>query len=152
MRQMFTFPWKESLDIISSQRGSEVGMEPVHFRVDGAPTDSPLVTKALVRAADRLAVTNKVLAHVIGVSEPTLSRLRNGTYPLEEGQKAFELAVLFIRLYRSLDAVIGGDDKVASAWLSNPNTALGGVPLELIQSVSGLINVIQYLDARRGII
>ena len=64
----------------------------------------------------------------------------------------FELAVMFVRLYRSLDAVVGGDDNVARQWLVNPNTALEAAPLELIQSVSGLANVIQYLDARRAVV
>lgn len=62
------------------------------------------------------------------------------------------MAVAFIRLYRSLDAIVGGDDLVAATWLKNQNTALAGRPIELIESVSGLTNVIQYLDARRAII
>jgi hypothetical protein len=119
---------------------------------DLAATDSTLVTKATLRAADRLNLTNKVLAKVIGVSEATVSRMRKGDYGLDQGQKPFELAVLFVRLYRSLDAVVGGDDAVASKWLVNANTALRGTPLELIQSASGLANVIQYLDARRAVI
>jgi uncharacterized protein (DUF2384 family) len=117
-----------------------------------AASDSPIVTKAVLRAADRLNVTNKVLARIIGVSEATVSRMKKGDYPLQAGTKPFELAVLFVRLYRSLDAVVGGDDRVAGAWLSNPNVALQDRPLELIQSVSGLTDVIQYLDSRRAVI
>jgi hypothetical protein len=47
---------------------------------------------------------------------------------------------------------MAGDDAVAADWLRNKNTALNGVPLELIQSVSGLVDVIAYLDARRAIV
>jgi transcriptional regulator with XRE-family HTH domain len=110
------------------------------------------VTKAAIRAADRLGINSKALAGVIGVSEATVSRMRNGKHALEAGGKPFELAVLLVRLYRSLDSLIGGDDIAARAWLSNTNTALGAAPLELIQSVSGLMNVIQYLDARRAVV
>jgi hypothetical protein len=78
--------------------------------------------------------------------------MRKGDFSLETAQKPFELAIMFVRLYRSLDAVVGGDDAVASQWLANANTALEGTPLDLIQSVSGLTNVIQYLDARRAVI
>jgi uncharacterized protein (DUF2384 family) len=117
-----------------------------------AASDSPIVTKAVLRAADRLNVTNKVLARIIGVSEATVSRMKKGDYPLQAGTKPFELAVLFVRLYRSLDAVVGGDERVAGAWLSNPNVALQDRPLDLIQSVSGLTDVIQYLDSRRAVI
>ena len=35
--------------------------------------------------------------------------------------KSFELALLFIRLFRSLDAIVGGDEAVARAWLRNEN-------------------------------
>jgi hypothetical protein len=117
----------------------------------GELSEAAVVTKAALRAADRLALTNKVLARVIGVSEATVSRMRAGAYRLERGQKSFELAVLLARLYRSLDAVVGGDDAVAAAWLKNVNAALDGVPLALIQSVTGLVNVIAYLDARRAV-
>lgn len=106
-----------------------------------------VVTKATLRAATLLGLTNKLLATVIGVSEATVSRMRRGDYVLQCGQKSFELAVLFVRLYRSLDAIVGGDDAVAGSWLNNQNTVLDAKPLALIQTVPGLINVIQYLDA-----
>jgi len=117
-----------------------------------AISDAALVAKAAIRAADRLALKNKVLARIIGVSEASVTRMKQGDYPLEPGQKPFELAVLFVRLYRSLDSVIGGDDAVASSWLNNPNTALSGKPVDLIQTVAGLTNVIQYLDSRRAVV
>ena len=78
--------------------------------------------------------------------------MRNKVLFLERGDKPFELAILFVRLYRSLDSIMSGDDAVAADWLRNKNTALNGVPLELIQSVSGLVDVIAYLDARRAIV
>jgi hypothetical protein len=121
-----------------------------HAHLDPAVSDSSLVTKALVRAAERLNVKNNVLSRIIGVSEPTVSRMTKGQYQLESGKKPFQLAVLFIRLYRSLDALIGGDDGVSAKWLASPNTALDGTPVELIQSVLGLMNVVNYLDARRA--
>ena len=101
-------------------------------------SDSRLIAKSVVRAAEKLEVSNRVLARIIGVSDASVSRMKKGDYPLEAGQKPFQLAVLFIRLYRSLDALTGGDDEVSAKWLSNPNTALNGAPIALIQSVSGL--------------
>src|SRR5688572_5580246 len=111
-------------------------------------SDAAIVTKAALRAADILQIKDKQLARIIGVSPATVSRMRNSQHPLDKDQKPFELAVLFIRLYRSLDAIAGGDDAVARAWIANRNTVLGDAPIELIQSVSGLTNAIQYLDAR----
>lgn len=111
----------------------------------------PTVTKAVLRAAQRLGLSNKIIGGIVGLSEATISRMGSGAYTLATDAKPFELAVLFVRLYRSLDAITGGDDDVARAWLRNDNTALGGAPLTLVQSVPGLFNVIAYLDARRAV-
>jgi hypothetical protein len=124
----------------------------IRTRPDPLVSDAALVTKAALRAADRLGLTSRSLARIIGVSEATVSRMRSGDHSLAAAEKPFELAVLFIRLYRSLDAIVAGDDAVAAAWLAGDNDALGATPLALIQSVSGLVNVIAYLDARRAVV
>ena len=117
-----------------------------------AATAPAVVTKAALRAAERLALSNRLLAEVLGVSEATVSRMGAGTYQLAPASKPFELAVLFVRLFRSLDAIVGGDAAVARAWLRNENTVLGATPLSLIASVSGLVNVVAYLDTRRAVV
>lgn len=111
-----------------------------------------MLTKAVLRAAAQLDMSGKALAAVIGVSEATLSRMRSGEHVLTRKDKPFELGVLFVRLFRSLDAIVGGDQTVARTWLTAHNTALSGTPLALIQTVSGLMNVINYLDARRAVV
>lgn len=115
-------------------------------------TEGAVVTKAVLSAAGRLAVPNKVLAAVIGLSEASVSRMGSGAYTLAPGDKSFDLAVLFVRLFRALDAIVHGDERVARAWLRNENTALGGQPLALIQSVPGLVHAVSYLDARRALV
>jgi hypothetical protein len=110
-----------------------------------------VVTKAVVRAAERLDVSNRLLAAVLGLSEATVSRMGTGSYELVAATKPLELAVLLLRLFRSLDGITGGDAAVARAWLRNENTALGAAPITLIDSVQGLVNVVAYLDARRAL-
>ena len=117
-----------------------------------AVSEAAVLTKAALRAAERLAVNNRTLAAIVGVSEPSVSRMKKGDYALAPGQKAFELGVLFVRLYRSLDAIVSGDDEVARRWLRNPNVAPGKVPIDMIQTVAGLTDVIRYLDARRALV
>ena len=112
--------------------------------------DGAVVTKAALRAAAHLGLSNRSLARVIGVSEATVSRMGAGTYVLKTEDKAFELALMFLRLVRALDALAGGDAQTSRAWLRNDNLALGGVPIVLIESLSGIINVVGYLDAQRA--
>lgn len=114
--------------------------------------EEAVVAKAALRAAEQLGLSGRTLALVIGVSEATLSRIRSGRAALERGSKPFELAVLFIRMFRSLDAIVGGETAVARAWLQNPNIALGAAPLERIVTIPGLMDVIAYLDARRALV
>ena len=87
---------------------------------------------------------------MIGVSTATLSRLVNGQRQLEPGSKPWQLAALFVRLFRSLDAIVGSDDDAARAWLRSENQALGGVPLTLIREPAGLVRTVDYLDAARA--
>ena len=58
-------------------------------------------------------------------------------------------ALLFVRLYRSLGALVGNDAD-ARMWLRDENLALGARPLELIRGAEGMVRVLQYLDASRG--
>lgn len=111
-----------------------------------------VVTKAVIRGADQLKISAETLAAIIGVSEVTISHIRRGRSALELGTKPFELAVLFVQLYRSLDAIVGGDHEVAASWLVSPNTTLDARPIEKLQTVAGLVDVIAYLDARCALI
>lgn len=110
-----------------------------------------VLTKATLRAAAHLDLSNRALGKILGLSEATISRMRAGARALDRNQKPYEIAALFVRLYRGLDAIVGGDDKVASQWLRNRNVALDGKPIELIQTLQGLMHVIQYVDARRAV-
>lgn len=108
-----------------------------------------VLTKAVRSAADRLGLRNRRLAEVLGTSEASVSRLSRGR-TIDPGSKEGELALLFLRLFRSLDALVGGDEAAARAWLAAENAHLGGVPAERMRRVEGLVDVVQYLDAVRG--
>jgi transcriptional regulator with XRE-family HTH domain len=109
-----------------------------------------VLSQATVRAARLLGIPQAELGAVIGVSGATLSRLAHGHKELESGSKPWQLAALFVRLFRSLDAIVGSDDEAARAWLRSANAALGGVPLELIREPAGLVRTVDYLDAARA--
>jgi len=114
------------------------------------PEPRRILTGAVVRAAALLEITQANLARILGLSPSTVSRMAGGTYTLDEQKKEWELGALFVRLFRSLDALIGSNDAAARAWLNGQNSGLIGRPIELIRSTEGLVRVVQYLDAARG--
>jgi transcriptional regulator with XRE-family HTH domain len=122
---------------------------PKEKRVRGVSEEGRVLAKSVIRAADQLAVSQKKLGSILGVSESTVSRIRKGSIGLEPSSgKAFELALLFVRLYVLLDAIAGGDEAVSRSWLRNWNDVLRDRPIDLVESARGLVGVVQYLDQR----
>ena len=48
---------------------------------------SAVLTKAVARAAERLGITKALLAKILGLSPPTVTRLYSGAYKLDERRK-----------------------------------------------------------------
>ena len=90
-----------------------------------SPDAAGVLSRAVVRAAHLLQLAQRDVAAILGVSDATASRLFAGRYVLApERAKEWELARLFLRFYRALDA-LWGHEASAHAWLSCPNIALG---------------------------
>lgn len=114
------------------------------------PQAGPTLSKAVIRAATTLGLNKSTVAAILGVSGATASRLFAGTYILDpRDRKTWEHSALFVRLYRSLDSLLGHDSQ-ARTWLQGRNTALNARPLDLITSSEGLVRVVTYLDCYRG--
>jgi uncharacterized protein (DUF2384 family) len=119
--------------------------------IEVAERRSQVLTKAVAEAAARLSIGTKELGDIIGVSQSTASRALRETYQLKTTAKEWELAAHFVRLYRSLFAMVGGDEQLARAWLRSPNKAFASqAPIRQISRVDGLLRVCQYLDAHRS--
>lgn len=114
------------------------------------PAPSLVLTRALLRAGTRLGLKPRDLSAILGVSPASLSRLTNGTRRLAPESKEGELALLLIRVFRALDALVGGQPEQVKQWFHAPNAHLGGVPATRVRTIEGLLHVAQYLDAMRG--
>lgn len=115
-------------------------------------SESRILSKAVARAASLLEFNKEELATIVGVGESDLSKLYDGIYFFQSESKQFSSAVLFVRLFRSLDAIVGGNVSVAKSWLRNENYAFQTSPFEKIKDVAGLAEVVEYLDSQRAII
>lgn len=119
-----------------------------------APPDldrQQVLSKAVINAATYLGLPKGKLSRILGVSPATVSRLYTAHYWLSPEKKEWDFAVLLIRLFRSLDAIVGGAADDARTWLKSENLALAGAkPIELIEKTEGFVRVVNYLDACRG--
>lgn len=118
-------------------------------RADAPGRAMQVLAGAALAAARQLGVPNRELARILGISEASVSRLSRGRTLRADSREA-ETAALFVRLFRSLDAMTGGDEAKAQAWYRAGNRHVGGVPAERVQTVEGLVDVVRYLDAMRG--
>ena len=109
-----------------------------------SPDPRATLSKALGRAGKELGLSQSQIARVIGRDRSALHR------GVDPDSKPGELAVLLIRIYRDLFALVGGDRETMRHWMKTPNRHLGDRPAELIGTVAGLVQVVEYLDAMRG--
>ena len=112
---------------------------------------SRVLSTAVVEGARRLGLGSTDLTAIIGTSQPSASRLLNGKYFIPEGSKTWELSAHFVRLYRSVSSLVGGNDDLARSWLKSANQAFDNRhPLDVVKRVDGLLHVCEYLDAHRA--
>ena len=112
--------------------------------------DGRVLTDAVARIAQFWGLTNAKLGAVLGLSPATISRLRSGKTELDPASKSFEAGQYLLRLFRSLDALLGSDDLAAQSWLATSNLDLDAPPIDLIDSFKGLMTVCDYVDAHRA--
>ncbi|WP_018913908.1 MbcA/ParS/Xre antitoxin family protein [Thiomonas sp. FB-6] len=110
-----------------------------------------VLAKATLRAATLLGLSGRQLAEVIGSSESTVSRMAGGARALAPRSKPGQLATLVIRVYRSLDALVGNDSQARLRWMQSYNDALGTTPLQALRTPEGLVRVVTYLDGARAL-
>ncbi len=109
------------------------------------PDKARVLGEAVINAGARLGLSTTEVGRIIGRNRTTITR--NGVDP---DSTSGQLALLLIRIYRGLYALVGGDDNEMKHWMHSPIQTLQGVPAELIRDVTGLVHVAEYIDAIRG--
>jgi putative toxin-antitoxin system antitoxin component (TIGR02293 family) len=112
-----------------------------------------VLTRAVLNTASYLDIPKNKLARILGVSGATVTRLYTDAYRLSPDKKEWDFAVLLVRLFRSLDSIVGGSADDARNWLNSENLALAGKkPADLIDTTEGIVRVVTYLDACRAVV
>jgi uncharacterized protein (DUF2384 family) len=112
--------------------------------------DARVLSSAVAKIAEFWGFSNAKLGVVLGLSQATVSRLRSGQTTLDPASKSFEAGQFLLRLFRSLDALLGSDDAASRRWLDVANLDLDARPVDLIDSFKGLLIVCDYVDAHRA--
>ena len=114
--------------------------------------DSSIIAKSLENTSKLYGIPQSDIAKVLHISNSAFSKAKkqnSNTFSPET--TTGELALYFIKIIRSLDAIYGGNEAVCKKWLTNNNNDFdGNMPLELMKSVKGLVLVMNYLDYYRG--
>lgn len=113
------------------------------------PDPAAVLAKALLNAAEQLGLKQAELAAVLGIHRTAISRLKQNP-ALDPKSKQGELALLLIRIARALYSLTGGDKDWIKHFMHNPNQVTGGIPAKQMESIQGLMQVLNFVDALRG--
>lgn len=113
------------------------------------PNPSQTLAKALHNVGRELGLSQATLGEIVGRDRSALYRALQGG-GIEPQSKPGELALLLIRAYRGLSALVGGSTEAMRHWMHTYNHHTGGIPAEQVCQVQGLVRVVEYLDAMRG--
>lgn len=108
-----------------------------------------VLATAVLNVADQLDLKQAQLGAVLGMQRTAISRMKSKP-ELDPESKQGELAVMLIRIYRALFSLMGGDLEWMRHFMKSHNKVTGGIPQEQIQTVVGLMSVLQFVDAMRG--
>ncbi|NOQ63204.1 MAG: DUF2384 domain-containing protein [Methyloprofundus sp.] len=114
-----------------------------------SPTQASVLAKAVLKAAEQLGLNQSELATVLGMHRTAISRLKQNQ-SLNPLSKQGEIALLLIRIARALFALTGGDADWIKHFMHTHNKVTGAIPAQQIQSIQGLMTVLQFVDAIRG--
>ena len=109
------------------------------------PQPAQVLASAFLKAGKEMGLSQAVLEKAIDRDRSSIGRKG-----IDPDTKSGELALLLIRVYRSLFALVGGDSVQMKHWMKTANRHTGGVPAEQVLSIQGLVGVVEYLDSMRG--
>lgn len=100
-----------------------------------------VLSKAVLRAAEKLGLSMNQLAQVLGVDHTAIIKME-----VDPVSKPGQQALLLIRVFQSLYALNGGDVEAIQTFMRSPNRLTEGIPVEQIQEDHGLTQVLKCIQ------
>jgi hypothetical protein len=110
--------------------------------------EAELLTREFFTATSSMGLSNREIAEILGVSEPTISRgKKREIYFSRTRSLQWSIAELLARACQELKRIYDHPRK-EKHWFTTYNHALGGFPIELIRRYEGLLEVVRHLEER----
>lgn len=103
-----------------------------------------VLLEALLQAGSKLGLSQTEIGKIISLD------LSDEIHRIDPDSLAGETALKLIRCYTSLHVLVGGQTEDIQHWMHTENSGTGGVPAEQVQTVSGLMQVLEYLEWMRS--
>jgi len=105
------------------------------------PSKASALTKALLNASKEMGISTTHLGKILGEESSEIKH--KGITP---ESKSGELALMLIRCYTSLHALVGSKEEIIQHWMYTYNSGTQGIPVKQISRIDGLVRVTQYLE------
>jgi Protein of unknown function (DUF2384) len=112
--------------------------------LERSTTSPALLTKALIRATDELALAADLPA-LLQIPAEDAASLQSDGRVLDPQREEWAKALRIVSLFRTLVSLVGTTER-ARAWLGSPNQTLSACPVDLLRT-NDAERVYRYLDA-----
>ena len=120
---------------------------PIH--PDLARADAEKLTDDFFEVTNSLGLSNRVIAEILGVSESTISRAKKrGSYFTQTHRHQWIIAELLIQACRELTRIYDHPRK-EKHWFTTYNHELRALPINILHTIEGLIEVVRHLESRQ---
>lgn len=111
--------------------------------------DAAELTKKFFEVTNFLGLSNREIGEILGVSEATISRAKTRErYFAQNRHQQWRCAELMIRAVSELNRIYDHPRK-EKHWFTTYNSDLGAMPITLLHSMEGLIEVVSHLESRQ---
>ena len=111
-----------------------------------SPSKEAVLSKAAFNAAKHLGLNHAELAKLLRISEESVLQCVASERFLDPSGHEGERALILVQIFRALDALVGGDADARVNWMNAHNQAIGDLPKHAIQSFSGLVHTLAYMN------
>ena len=107
-----------------------------------------VLAKAFLNVSNQLNLNQTQIAAIIEISIAVVIQLQT-EMNIDPISKQGELALLIIKLFRTLHNLSGGYLDWIRHFLESKNRVTGGIPIKQIETERGLVSVLQFVEAIR---